>query len=265
MFWGSGRTVDTLTCRTHIFVRSARSLRTSHIFMRVHIHAWLKFMKKGVCRMSVFVLHLVISCIMIHPSILAVPWRSLRDHSRLRLHWLRHPHDLAVLSRPKSAGHAPLRTCIAKFGYLTRSDANTGYEPKKFDKITSVDDDKMLLNDPSHSFSDFSKNTHENIGLFDVLTMFESPVSHVSHDGFTLQLESKESMQSKNRCYTQRNGRKKKFRDQWCTVNVKERLMERCECESEEPQKIIFWSLSENSILMDEISKNIFNEELDKL
>ena len=32
----------TLTCRTHNFLRTARSLRASHIFMRVHIHAWLK-------------------------------------------------------------------------------------------------------------------------------------------------------------------------------------------------------------------------------
>ena len=57
--------------------------------------------------------------------ILAVPWRSLRDHSRQRPHWRSRPHDLAVLSRPKSAGHAPHPTCIAKFGYLTKSDANT--------------------------------------------------------------------------------------------------------------------------------------------
>ena len=38
--------------------------------------------------------------------ILAVPARSLRNQSRQRLHWLRHPHDLAELSRPKSAGQA---------------------------------------------------------------------------------------------------------------------------------------------------------------
>ena len=101
------------------------------------------------CRLSSSRLHS-------HDSpILAVPWRSLRDHSRLRLHWLRHPQVLAVLYRPESVGHAPLRTCIAKFGYLAKSDANTGCEPKKFDKITSVDDDKMLINDPNHNFSDF--------------------------------------------------------------------------------------------------------------
>ena len=56
-------------------------------------------------------------------SILAVPWRSLRDHSRLRPHRRSRPHVLSVLTRLKSAGHAPLRTCIAKFGYPTKSDA----------------------------------------------------------------------------------------------------------------------------------------------
>ena len=61
-----------------------------------------------------------------HDSLnLVVPWRSLRDHSRLRRHQVSHRHDLAVLSRPKSGGHAPLRICIAKFGYLAKSHANT--------------------------------------------------------------------------------------------------------------------------------------------
>ena len=47
--------------------------------------------------------------------------------------------------------------------------------------------------------SDFSKRIHENTGLFGVLTMFKSSVSHVSHDDFALHIESKESMQSGNR------------------------------------------------------------------
>ena len=41
--------------------------------------------------------------------------------------------------------------------------------------------------------------------------------------------------------------------------------MERSQCESEESKKNLLWDLSENSILMDEISENIFNEELNKL
>ena len=76
----------------------------------------------------------------------------------------------------------------------------TGHEPKKFDKITSVDSDTMFINDPDHDISDFSKITGENTGQFGVSAVFEFSVLHVSHDGFALQIESKESMQSVNRC-----------------------------------------------------------------
>ena len=59
----------------------------------------------------------------------------------------------------------------------------------------------MLIDDPDlNEISDFSKNTHENIGQFGVLTMFESSVSHVSHDDFALQIESKESMHRETDC-----------------------------------------------------------------
>ena len=79
-----------------------------------------------------------------------------------------------------------------EFGYLADSTHSTGYEPKKFDKITSVDNDTMLIDDPDlDEISDFSKNTHENTGQFGVLTMFESSFSHVSHDDFALQIEDK--------------------------------------------------------------------------
>ena len=63
----------------------------------------------------------------------------------------------------------------------------------------------MLIDDPDlNEISDFSKNTHDNKGLFDVLTMFESSVSHVSHDDFALQIESKESMQRETGCWRER-------------------------------------------------------------
>ena len=49
----------------------------------------------------------------------------------------------------------------------------------------------MLIDDPDlDEISDFSENTHENIGLFGVLTMFESSVSHVSIDDFALLTEA---------------------------------------------------------------------------
>ena len=90
---------------------------------------------------------------------LAVLFRSLRDHFPVRT-------VLAVLTCPQSAGHAHLRTSSEKFGYLAKSAFNTAYEPNEFDKITSVDSDTMLIDDPDlNEISDFSKNTHESTGL----------------------------------------------------------------------------------------------------
>ena len=138
--------------------------------------------------------------------------------SAVLVHPLRHPlsvRNLAVLSRPKSAGYAPLRTCIEKFGYLAKSDADTGYEPKKFDKMTSVDNYTMLVDDPDlDEISNFSKNTRENTGLFGVPTLFESSVSHVSHDDFDLQIESKESMHRDTDRMTEREREKREEREE---------------------------------------------------
>ena len=64
-----------------------------------------------------------------------------------------------------------------------------------FDKITSAEGDTTPINDPNFdNFSDFSRITRENTGLFGVPTMLEASVSHVSHDNFALQRESQESM-----------------------------------------------------------------------
>ena len=71
--------------------------------------------------------------------------------------------------------------------------------------ITSVDNDTMLIDDPDFDeISYFSKNTHENTGLFGVLTMFESSVSHASQYEFPLQGESKDSMHRETDCWTER-------------------------------------------------------------
>ena len=59
----------------------------------------------------------------------------------------------------------------------------------------------MLIDDPDlNEISDFSKNTYESTGLLGVLTTFEFSVSHVSHDEFALQVESKESMHVETDC-----------------------------------------------------------------
>ena len=99
--------VHTLTCCTYIFCSTytARTLRT---FLCVLHTCMAQGCLRCACR------HLsVISpspFLMFHPSLLLlVPWRSLRDHSRLRprrLHWRSRPHLPAELSRPKIAGQA---------------------------------------------------------------------------------------------------------------------------------------------------------------
>ena len=61
----------------------------------------------------------------------------------------------------------------------------------------------------------------------------------VFHDDFALRIESKESMQSGNRCLTERKRRKRRFCDQCCRIDVKERSTERYWRESEESQKIL--------------------------
>ena len=61
--------VHTLTCCTHIFLRTARSPRTSHTSHACHIHAWLKGAKKVLCT-CVVSLHLAFSLLMFHPSLL---------------------------------------------------------------------------------------------------------------------------------------------------------------------------------------------------
>ena len=246
--------VHALTCCTHIFLSTARSLRTSHTSHACHIHAWLKVMKKG----SLHMCHISPSRLLqSHVSpILAVPWRSLRDHS-----WLWRPHVLAVLTCLESAGHAHFRTSSEKFGYLVKSALDTGYEPKKFVKITSVDSDTVLIDDPDvNQISDFSKNKRENTGLFGVLTMFESSVSHVSQNYFCIQVESKESMHRETDCWTERE--KERNEREGFVISVVSRWQRKIDGTT---LGVILFRLSENSILMDEISEIILNEELNKL
>ena len=55
-----------------------------------------------------------------------------------------------------------------------------GYEPKKFDKNTSVDEDTTLINDPDHNISDFSKTMNANTSQIGVHAVCEVSVLHVS-------------------------------------------------------------------------------------
>ena len=194
----------------HFSAHRACTVTSAHLHTCAHARMAQVSVKRclHMCRFSPF---RILLSLMFHPSLLFL-------YIHFDITFL--VHVLAVLSRPESARHAHLHTCIAKFGYLAKSDANTGYEPNKFDKNTSVDDDTMLINDPNHNTSDFSKTTNRNTGLFGVLTMLESSVSHV-YD-FALQIESKESMHRETDCLTEREKERERFCDQCCIINVKE-------------------------------------------
>ena len=92
--------MHSLVART--FFCCAACLRTSAHLDACHMHAWLKFMKKGVCRMCVVSLHLAFSSLMSHPSFSVSVRRLSLDSS---VHTF-----LPYLPVPKSVGPAHLRT-----------------------------------------------------------------------------------------------------------------------------------------------------------
>ena len=88
---------------------------------------------------------------------LAVPWRSLRDHSRLRTSLtLTSTTSRRIFPTYKRRSSA-LRTRTSCLAIWPSPPSTGGYEPKKFDKITSVDNDTTHIDDPDHDIHDFSK------------------------------------------------------------------------------------------------------------
>ena len=79
---------------------------------------------------------------------------------------------LAERACPECEGHAHLRTSAVESGYMAKTVLNTGYEPKEFDKTTSVNGDTTLIDDPDlDNISDFSRVTQESTGLTSITTM----------------------------------------------------------------------------------------------
>ena len=170
-------------------------------------------------------------------EIFAVPARLLRHHVSVRI--------LAELSRAKSAGQAHFRTSTEEFGHLAKS----GFEPNKFDKITV--DDPYLEN-----ISKFSRVAQESNGLTCITTMC-GPISalQVSCGDFDL---SNERMPRE----TVRRQREKQRKEKvlWSV------LQSRCQRKVYGTVLgVILFRLTENSILMNEISQKTWNEELNKL
>ena len=173
---------DGVCTHTHLLHAHFSGVHT----LRVHFahsyacytHAWLKV---SAVRMSSSLCHLTFSLLMFHPSLLLLfldghfetsPDYDLTDfdvHDFL-------PNFSDLRAQVKRTPHED-----EEFGHLADSTHSTGYEPKKFDKNTSVDEDTTLIDDPDHNTSDFSKTTNENTRQFCVPTMFESSVLHVSH------------------------------------------------------------------------------------
>ena len=201
---------------THIFLVYIHCAYISHILLACYTHAWLKI----AVRMS--------SSLFVAPS----PFSCFTRLRLLFLHGHFETNLTDALIHPFLPNFPDLKAQVKRtphedelFGYLAKFLPPTGYEPKEFDKITSVDDDTMNINDPNHNFSDFSNTTNENTRQFGVPTVFEFSVSHVSHNDLALQMESKESMQSGNRLLDRKRG-KRRFSDQCCRVDVKERSTE---------------------------------------
>ena len=81
------------------------------------------------------------------------------------------------------------------------------------------------INDENHdNISDFKKNTRGNTEQLGVPLMFETSVSHVSHGEFFLQIEIRESMHRDTVARRRRDRGKKRSCDQFCRVDVKEKL-----------------------------------------
>ena len=111
-----GRCTYTHLLHAHFSAHCACTITFAHLHACAHAR-----MAQGCQRGSLHMSFLPISPSLapVSPPILAVPWRSLRDHS-----WLWRPHVLAVLTCPKSAGHAHLRAS-EKFGCLAKFALNT--------------------------------------------------------------------------------------------------------------------------------------------
>ena len=209
-------------CRTHIFLMHFPCVTYKH---RVHAG-------------RISSLHLTLSIPMFHPPSLLFP------HGHFETTFLSAPSS-SNGTRPESAGQAHFRTSAEEFGYLADPTHSTSFEPREFDRTTSVDGDTTTINDPNQdSISDFSKTTRENTGLFGVPAMFETSVSHVSHGEFALQRECQECMPRETvaRQREIQREREKRFCDQCWRVDVKEKSTQKHqESFSSDSQRILFW------------------------
>ena len=216
-----------------------------------HTHAWLTSAKRVLCT-CVFVLYLAISVLMIHlslqflhghfettpdydftddpvhailpcfPVLKAQDTRHSAPASRSLAHW---PSQMQTqVMSPPSSTRSLLWMMTRRSSTIRTTISPTSPKPR-----TRTLENSLFTQYLNPLFRTF----------FMMILLFG--------------LKSKESMQSGNRCLTERE-RKEKV--SWSV------MQSRCQRKVNGTVSVWFWSLSENSILMDEIFENIFNEEL---
>ena len=195
-------------CRTHI------SFALFPCVKYRHEHAWLKVFAVRMSYLSIS--PSFFSCFIRRPCCS----RTVTSTPRSRLH-------LPCRTSPESAGQANFRTSGEKFGYLADPTHSTGYEPKEFDQITSADGDTTPVNDPNYdNVSGFSKITRENTGLFGVPAMLEAARFRTFlMVNFLFREKAKAASTGKPLLDRDRGG-KRRFCDQCCRVDVKEKSTE---------------------------------------
>ena len=165
------------------------------------------------------------------PSILVVPGRSRRHH-------VPGTPSSSSFTRPISAGQAHFRTSAEEFGYLADPTHSTGYEPKQTDKTTSATVASLISRKPHARTVDCSVFPQFLKPLFRKFLMVKAKTACI---GKSLQDKEKE--------------RKEKVL--WSV------LQSRCQGKvGGTVLGVILFRVTENSILMNEISENSLNEEL---
>ena len=214
-----------------LYTHSVSHAHCSDTFSLRGVQISITRMAQGGCGAHVISLHLTLSILMFHPPSLLFP----DGHFETTFPTLTSAPSLPNCSRSESVDQAHFRTSGGEFGYLADPTHSTGYEPKDIDKITSADGDTTPINDPNYDdVFDFAKITRENTGLFGVSTMSEASVLHVSPG------ESKDSMHRET-VARQRERRTRRFCDQRCRVDVKEKSTEQYqESLSSDSQRILF-------------------------
>ena len=175
-------------CTTGVYIHSpvARTFfcaQRAHCVLRTLLMRITHTHGSSVCK-KVFA---CVSYLSISPSLSHVSPVFCRLRTTLSLSRLSRPHVLAVFTCPKSAGHAHLRTRTRSLAIWPSPPSTQVVSPNEFDKITSVANDTMLINDLNHNFSDFAKtHTREHWIVQCSHSVWILHVSHVSHDDFVL-------------------------------------------------------------------------------